>query len=78
MASSSHYRQCKLRSSTHVMITWIEERFAREGKKLHVLDDEGEAEEGVWVVETVGARQSAEYVREHQVDHLKWRANVDI
>lgn len=82
MAASEYSRQCTLHQDTPqgraVMTTWMEERFATVGKKLHVLEDEVIPETGVWTVVEVGARQPTSWIQDHQVDFRRWRSVTDI
>lgn len=71
------YRQCTLQRGTTQQVAWIPEGFAKIGSVLKITE-RGVIEDG-WEVRSVSeSRQTAEYRREHERDHLYHRDATDI
>jgi hypothetical protein len=66
------YTQCRLHRGATQQVAWIPSAFAVRGKYIRIKDVDG------WRVVSVGAEQSAEYVREHERDFRHQRAASDI
>lgn len=66
------YTQCRLQRGTTQQVAWIPSEFAVRGKYIRIKSVDG------WRVTSVGAEQSAEYVREYERDFRYQREASDI
>lgn len=71
------YRQCELQRGTTGQVAWIPEVHAKVGNYLKITEN-GVTENG-WKVMSVGeTRQTTEYRREYERDHMHQRRASDI
>jgi hypothetical protein len=67
-----NYKQCKLNKGNKYQYSWIPEKFAKKGKILRILDENG------WVVKEVYTIKSEKEVKGNERDWKKWRSVTDI
>lgn len=60
------------------LIGWIDEKFAKVGKKLKFQDDDVDTWELGWSVTMVGGRRTRSDQQERSRDHLRQRDGSDI
>jgi hypothetical protein len=66
------YRQCLLKKKNSYLTSWLPEKFAKCGKYIKLIDDDG------WKVMAVWSRLSEKEVMENSRDYLSQRAASDI
>lgn len=75
-------RQCcmerKVETGVECLIGWIDEEFARVGKKLKFQDDDSDEWELGWIVKIVGGRQSCVERTERHNDFKRQRKGSDM
>ena len=75
-------RQCcmerKTESGVEILIGWIDEKFAKIGKKLKFQDDDDDGWEMGWIVTTVGGRQTRAERQDRSQDYKRQRKGSDI
>jgi len=67
-----NYRQCKLKKGNLCRFAWLPEKFAKKGKILEILNENG------WVVEETYAIKSEQEVKANERGWKKWRSITDI
>ena len=73
----THFRQCKLHRGAQRTVSWLPERFARQGRYLKLKTD-GEWQDG-WRVMAVGSQRMTEQeVNERSQDYKHQREASDI
>jgi hypothetical protein len=72
-----NYIQVKLKQGTKTTTTWVEEKFAKKGKR--VLTNPNTEKEEEWEVEEVygSISKTKEEIRSFERAHLKWRGVTD-
>jgi hypothetical protein len=68
----------KTETGVERLIGWIDEKFAKVGKKLKFQDDDQDTWELGWVVTTIGDRQTRSERQERSQDYKRQRKGSDI
>ena len=71
-------RQCKLQLEDQetYRVTWIEEKYAKIGKRITLKDSENPDQ--IWVVSEVWSRMPTEEVKENERNYMKQREFSDV
>ena len=72
----SYYKQTKLQRLSEIQYAWIPEHLAHLGHPVKIKSDDNSWDDG-WLVVEVGARQSEEYVLDHERDYKTARDASD-
>lgn len=78
MTESEFYRQCTLTKGNSKTVAWIEERGAKVGQQVQLVDDGNESIEWWDVVEVGTTRLHKSWVKKHERNYLKQRQMSDI
>jgi hypothetical protein len=73
-------RQCKFETvepPIKIDVAWIDEKFAKVGKKVY-FKDEGADPTEIWIITEVWSRKRESYVAKHERDYLHQRKASDI
>ena len=70
------YKQVKLQKRAEMQYAWIPENLAHLGSPLQIKSEDNTWDNG-WLVVEVGARQSEEYVLNHERDYKTARNATD-
>jgi hypothetical protein len=71
------YRQCTLQRGTTQQVAWIPETFAKVGSYVNITEN-GKSEDGWKVLSVSDIRQTEDYRRSHERDHMYQRQASDI